>query len=73
MSLIDNNKAKILKGGKEGGTGADDNEWLSGGENLFPDTVARSLSLLGVNEDYFFIKSVAENLNELGSEGDFWN
>ena len=72
MSFVDNDKAEILNGGKEGGTRTDDYARLLTFEGFLPEVMANGLGLFGVEQDNVF-KMLLEVENELRSEGDFWD
>ncbi len=76
VGLVDDDEAEIMDGGKESGTGADDDDGVAGGgfgEDTEPSFAAFGGGLVGVDEVDTGAESLLENLDELGGEGDFGN
>ena len=65
VTLVNNDKTKVVNWGEKGRTWANNDLWSSGIEDLLPDKVAFGLGLTGVDEDNFLAKSGFKNPNKL--------
>ena len=73
MGFVNNDKAKVFNGGKEGRTRTDDNLGMFRNEEFLPDLMSSRFGLVGVDEGYLSAESIFKNLDKLAGEGDFWN
>lgn len=73
MGFVDDDETEIFERGEEGGAGADDDLWGVGVEEAFPGEVAFSFGLAAVKEGDALAEGGFKDLDELGSQGDFWD
>ena len=73
MGFIDDDETEIFERGEKGGAGADDDLWGVGVEEAFPGEVAFGFGLAAVKEGDALAEGGFKDLDELGSQGDFWD
>lgn len=73
VGFVDDDETEIFERGEEGGAGADDDLWGVGVEEAFPGEVAFSFGLAAVKEGDALAEGGFKDLDELGSQGDFWD
>lgn len=73
MGFVDDNEAEVFDWGEESRAGADDDARSFGEEKVFPEEMALGFGLFAVKKGDDVTESLGEDLDELRSEGDFWD
>lgn len=71
VGFVDNDETEVANRGEKGRAGADDDGGFGGMEDFKPCLAAFSGGLVGVDEMDARAESLLEDVDELGSEGDF--